>query len=256
MSLDLRAAVARYGREEALAGVDLTIVSGETTALVGPSGSGKSTVLRLLAGLKPPTSGEVWIGGERASAPGRILIPPHRRGVGMVFQDLALWPNLSAVENVALGLYGRRSERHVRAGAALALCGIEALAERRPGSLSGGQQQRVALARALASEPAFLLLDEPFAGLDFVTKTRLFEEIARLARESSVTPVLVTHDPFEALALCRSVAVLEAGKLVERGELSALLRAPRSEILSVFRSQLGAARSLDGTPPADPLHPL
>jgi ABC-type Fe3+/spermidine/putrescine transport system ATPase subunit len=250
VSFELRAVVARYDGHDALAGIDLTISPGEPTALVGPTGSGKSTVLRLLAGLKPPTSGEVWIDGQKASVPGQILVPPHQRGVGMVFQDLALWPNLSAIENVALGLSGRGSARRSRAAAALALCGIETLAERRPGTLSGGQQQRVALARALASEPAFLLLDEPFAGLDLVTKARLLKEIAGLARERSITPVLVTHDPFEAIALCRSVAVLESGKLVEGGDFSAVLQAPRSEILSVFRTQLGTARDLGGRSPA------
>src|SRR5207302_7829754 len=141
------------------------------------------------------------LGGQIVSEPGRILVPPHRRGVTLVFQDLALWPNLSVLDNVLLGLAGTRltrSEARACTREALALCGIAALAARRPGRISGGQQQRVALARALAPRPRFLLLDEPFAGLDLVTRARLLREIAALAVERGVTLLLVTHDPLEA----------------------------------------------------------
>src|SRR5262249_4544290 len=156
---------------------------------------GKSTALRLLAGLELPSAGQVLLDGQAVSGPGKILVPPHRRGVALVFQDLALWPNLSVLDNVLLGLAGAglsRPEARARAAAALPRCGIAPLATRRPGQTSGGQQQRVALARALAPRPKFLLLDEPFAGLDLVTRARLLREVAALAGERRLTVLLVT----------------------------------------------------------------
>jgi len=148
-----------------------------------------------------------WITGdieglERAV----VVLPPHRRGIAMVFQDLALWPNLSVLENVLLGLGGTecsKAERAARATDALALCGIPDLADRKPGTLSGGQQQRIALARSLAVRPAFLFLDEPFPGLDPVIKAKLLREIAALAGDHAFTIVLVTHDPFEGPSSAR-----------------------------------------------------
>lgn len=159
----------------------------------------------------------------------------------MVFQDLALWPNLTVLDNVVLGLSGQRLSRRQareRALEALALCGIGALAARRPGTLSGGQQQRVALARAIAVQPDFLLLDEPFAGLDLVTKMRLLEEIGNVAADQKLTVILVSHDPLEAKALCEFVVVLKEGQVEECGLLDELLRGPKSQLLQVFRNHL------------------
>jgi ABC-type Fe3+/spermidine/putrescine transport system ATPase subunit len=230
-----------YDRHLVLNAVSFTIPAGEHTAILGPSGCGKSTVLRLLAGLEAPSAGQVSLDGRVISEPHQILRPPHLRGVAMVFQDLALWPNLSVIDNVLLGLAGtglRRKEARERAREVLALCAIESLADRKPGAISGGQQQRAALARALAVRPSFLLLDEPFAGLDLLMKTRLLEEIAVLAREQKLTIVLVTHDPTEATTLCRSALVLENGHVKETGAWEDLLSNPRSEMLRVFCSRL------------------
>jgi ABC-type Fe3+/spermidine/putrescine transport system ATPase subunit len=238
---ELRAASKRYGGAFALGRVSFAVPAGGHTALLGPSGSGKSTTLRLLAGLEAPDEGEVWIDGKLASAAGRSLIPPHRRGIAMVFQDLALWPHLSVVDNVLLGLSGvrrPRAERRERARWALALCSIEDLADRRPETLSGGQQQRVALARALAPEPRLLLLDEPFSGLDLVVKARLIDEVRRLAGERGFTVLLVSHDPLEAAPLCPSILVLRDGEVEESGPLAELLEAPRSDLLRAFRDQV------------------
>jgi ABC-type Fe3+/spermidine/putrescine transport system ATPase subunit len=230
-----------YGPTDALIDVSFTVTAGEHLAVLGSSGSGKSTALRLLAGLEAPDVGVILMDGVPVSEPGRILLAPHRRRLSLVFQDLALWPNLSAEANVRMGLSGlalRSAEAMARTREALDLCGIGELATRKPGTLSGGQQQRVALARAVAVRPAFLLMDEPYTGLDPVLKARLLPEVRELAASQGMTMILVTHDPREAVALCRSAVVLECGSVVEAGPLDELLQAPRSELLRVFRGEV------------------
>ena len=237
-AIELRQVTKVYDGRSALSNVSITFAPGEHTAIIGPSGCGKSTLLRLIAGLELPTAGDVLFGHELVSVPGKLLRPPHARGISMVFQDLALWPNLSALENVLLGLSGTalsRREAKRRAARALSLCSMEAMSGRRPEALSGGEQQRVALARALAVRPAFLLLDEPFSGLDLVTKLGLLDEILALASEQEATLILVTHDPLEAKRLCRSAVLLSEGKVEEAGPLKELLESPRSEMMRLFR---------------------
>jgi len=239
--VELKDVSRRYGYSEIFKGVSLEIPAGEHLALLGPSGSGKSTLLRIIAGLDPPSTGEVCLSGRLASSPGRIVLEPHERGLAMVFQDLALWPNLTALENVELGLAGAklaRVSRRERALAALERCGIVELTNRRPAQLSGGQQQRVALARALAVQPRLLLLDEPFSGLDLANKVRLCGEIVGLCESLGITLLVVAHDPLEALALCSSVAVLEEGCISEAGTFERLLQQPASETLRTFVAQL------------------
>jgi ABC-type Fe3+/spermidine/putrescine transport system ATPase subunit len=235
---ELRSVWRHYGRLAALSDVSLHIAAGERLAIVGPSGCGKSTILRVLAGIDVPTQGQVLLDGSIVSDSGRIILPPHRRGVAMVFQDLALWPNLSVLANVKLGLASRglsRKESHHRATEALALCKIEGIADRRPAAISGGQQQRAAIARALAAEPGCLFLDEPFSGLDLVTKAALLEDISRIVDARKVTLVLVTHDPLEAATLCRSAILLEQGRVEQSGRLEELLDEPKTELLRVFK---------------------
>ncbi|MCI0642808.1 MAG: ABC transporter ATP-binding protein [Gemmataceae bacterium] len=236
-----------YGNHIVLRELTLTFAPGENTAILGPSGCGKSTMLRLLAGLDVPSAGQINLDGRPVSQPKMIILPPHARSVSMVFQDLALWPNLTVMGNVRLGLSGmtlERKEREGRAAEALQLCGIHELADRRPGTLSGGQQQRVALARALAVQPRYLLLDEPFSGLDLITKLRLLEDIRSLAKERHFTVLLVCHDPMEAWTLCRFAVTLEQGKVRESGPLLELLASPKSELLRVFRDHLPKSDSL------------
>lgn len=231
-----------YAGQAALSNVSFTVASGGHTAILGPSGCGKSTSLRLLAGLEAPSAGKILFGEEVISEPGKILRPPHLRRIAMVFQDLALWPNLSVLDNVLLGLSGSglsRRDCEERAREALALCAIETLADRLPGTISGGEQQRAALARAIAVRPAFLLLDEPFSGLDLVIKIKLLEDISRLARECGMTILLVTHDPLEAKALCNLLIVLNHGTIEEKGGLNELLRTSQSELIKVFRERAG-----------------
>jgi ABC-type Fe3+/spermidine/putrescine transport system ATPase subunit len=215
------------------------------TAIIGPSGAGKSTLLRLLAGLDAPTHGQILLDDVVISQPQRIIVPPHQRTVSMLFQDLALWPNLPALGNVMLALSGTRlptEARRKRAIAVLDMIGIGHLAYRLPDTLSGGEQQRVALARALAPAPRYLFLDEPFASIDLAVKTRLLAEIAQCAERENIAIVLVTHDPLEALGLGEDGVVLEHGRLIEHGLLRTLLAtaAPQSETLRAFRAQLGA----------------
>jgi len=240
-AFEFRSVSKNYQQELALSDVSFNILAGEHTAILGPSGCGKSTVLRILSGLDAPSAGEVLQDRKIISQTNQIIIPPHRRGIAMVFQDLALWPNLSVLDNVLLGQSGvqlSRQEKQEQADKALNMCGIESLANRLPAELSGGQQQRVALSRAIATRPSFLFLDEPFSGLDLVLKTKLLSEISALAEQSQFTIVLVTHDPMEVMTLCNSAIVLEQGEVVEAGKLFELLHKPESETLRVFRQRV------------------
>lgn len=221
--------------------VSFDIVAGGHLALIGESGSGKSTLLRLLAGLDTLAAGEIRIEDRPVSTAERILVPPHERKIAMVFQDLALWPNLTALGNVVLGMAQAklsRQERRAQALAALRACRLDDLAHRKPNALSAGQQQRVALARAVAVRPSLLLLDEPFAGLDVIVKAQLFDEIKSLCANFGVTLLVVTHDPLEAAALCSEAVVIEKGRLQEKGSLNSLLKDPSSAILKALVAQL------------------
>lgn len=199
--------------------VELACAPGELTALVGPSGSGKTTILKAIAGLYRPrqgriaVDGELWLCTER-----RLFVAPHRRRVGFVFQSFALFPHLTALDNVMAALGHRpRCERVERARALLARVHLDGLEERRPGELSGGQQQRVAVARALAREPAVLLLDEPFSAVDRATRQRLWRELAELRQSLAIPILLVTHDLDEAMLLADRMTVLHRGRTLQSG---------------------------------------
>lgn len=208
--------VARYfGPVRAVDGATLTLRRGQMTVLIGPSGCGKTTLLRLIAGFEVPDRGRVEIGGVTVAQPGRA-VPPERRGVGVVFQDYALFPHLTVAENVAFGL-PRGPEGARRAAWWLRRVGLEGLESRYPHELSGGQQQRVALARALAPRPRLLLLDEPFASLDAALRVRLRREVRQIVVEEGVAALLVTHDPAEALSMADVVAVMVSGRILQVG---------------------------------------
>jgi ABC-type Fe3+/spermidine/putrescine transport system ATPase subunit len=198
----------RYGSTVVIDDLSLSLEAGRHLALTGPSGCGKSTLLRLIAGLEAPLKGAILIEGRSATLDSRIYLPPHRRSVAMVFQDLALWPNLTALANVELGLASTElshKEKRERAAEALALCRISDLGSRKPAQLSGGQQQRVALARALAVRPKLLLLDEPFTGLDAALKAQIIADLTDLSTLHHITLLAATHDPEEAEALACEV---------------------------------------------------
>jgi ABC-type sugar transport system ATPase subunit len=232
-----------YVQTIAVKDVTATFLPGIHVGITGPSGCGKSTLLRLLAGLEVPSSGSVLIDEAPVSHGSKILVPAHRRGIGMVFQDLALWPNLTVLRNVLLGLSGSglsKSEARKRALDTVSLCGVVDLIQRKPGELSGGQQQRTALARALAVRPKFLLLDEPFSSLDLTTKSELLTDIRSLAAEHQITLLLVTHDPVDVMTLCSSLLVMEAGLLKEFGPIAELMKIrPMSGFLDAFMRRSG-----------------
>lgn len=217
--------------------LDLRIEAGELYALVGPSGCGKTTTLRLIAGLERADAGRVQLGATVLSD-GRGCLPPERRGVGLVFQDYALFPHLSVLDNVAFGL--PRRERG-RARELLELVDLADAARRRPGELSGGMQQRVALARALAPRPALLLLDEPFNSLDAQLRGSTRGQVKRLLQETQTTALLVTHDQDEALSLADRLGVMAGGKLLQQGPPEEVYRRPASAFVASF---LGATNLL------------
>lgn len=208
--------------------VDFTCEPRDVLALFGPSGSGKTTILRTIAGLYRPTEASVRSGGEDwVDTERRTFVPPHRRSVGFVFQDYALFPHLTAAGNVMTALGHRpRDERQARAIALLTMVHLSERAGRRPHELSGGERQRVALARALARDPAVLLLDEPFAAVDRAVRRRLQDEIDELRRTLQMPLVLVTHDFEDVVRLATHVLVIERGKAVASGPVTALMSRP------------------------------
>ncbi len=228
----LRNLSCRFGSVQALDGFSLEIGPGEFVALLGPSGCGKTTALRILAGFENATSGEVLVDGQDVQA-----MPPQRRGMGMVFQSYSLFPNMTAIENVAFGLRLRKvgnAERKSKAMSLLEMVELKDRANRYPHQLSGGQQQRVALARALAIEPRVLLLDEPLSALDAKVRVQLREQIRALQRRLSITTVFVTHDQDEALSMADRVAVMRSGKLEQVAPPAELYDNPQTAFVAEF----------------------
>jgi molybdate transport system ATP-binding protein len=224
--------------------VDLTCGPGEVLAIFGPSGSGKSTILRAIAGLSRPAEASVRSGHETwTDTTTGVFAPPHRRAVGFVFQEYALFPHLTAAGNVMAALGHRpRGERRARTELLLAQVGLAGRGHRRPRELSGGERQRVALARALAREPAVLLLDEPFAAVDRTVRRRLQDEIDALRRTLDLPLVLVTHDFEDVVRLATHLTLLEQGRTVASGPLSALTSRPD---LPWLREAVGLGSVLD-----------
>ncbi|MEY3767093.1 MAG: hypothetical protein RLZZ11_160 [Cyanobacteriota bacterium] len=211
--------------------IDFQLRPGELVGLLGPSGCGKTTLLRLIAGFEKPERGVVRIAGREVAGPQRWL-PPERRGVGMVFQDYALFPHLNAWRNACFGL--RHGQDSSRAAWLLELLGLKGLEQRYPHELSGGQRQRLALARALAPGCSLVLLDEPFSNLDVEVRLRLRAELPGVLARCGASGLIVTHDPEEALAICDRVAVLEAGRLHQCASPQEMVSAPATAFVGRF----------------------
>ena len=230
-----------YGHALAVDDVTLHIATGEMVALLGPSGCGKTTTLRMIAGLVAPSGGEVLIGGRSVTR-----LPVHKRNIGMLFQNYALFPHLTVGENVAFGLEMRRigrAETARRVEEALQLVQLAHLAGRLPTAISGGQQQRVALARALVIEPSVLLLDEPLGALDKGLRETMQVELRQLQQRLGITTVIVTHDQEEALTLADRIVIMRAGRLEQVGTPQEIYARPVSRFAAGF---IGAANFLRG----------
>ncbi len=230
----------RFGSLRAVDGANLAVAAGEIVALLGRSGSGKTTLLRAIAGFERATAGEIRIGGRLVESPS-TSVPAHRRSVGLVFQEYALFPHQTVAENIAYGL-GRGA--HARVEELIRTGQLEGLAGRYPHQLSGGQQQRVALLRSLAPRPRVLLLDEPFSNLDASLRIAMREEVAAILRAESMTAVLVTHDRADAMAIADRIAVMEAGKVIEFATPGDLYFRPSNRAAAGFG---GEAQFLGGT---------
>jgi ABC-type Fe3+/spermidine/putrescine transport system ATPase subunit len=227
--LTLKGLTKRFGEVTAVEGLTLELLPGELLTLVGPSGCGKTTTLRLIAGFEAPDAGEIELDGRRITN-----LPPEERGIGIVFQNYALFPHMDAFQNIAYGLKASKSEKRRRVEELLGLMGLKGLERRRPSELSAGQQQRVALARALAPEPKVLLLDEPLSALDVQLRVRLRMELKRLQRRLGITTLYVTHDQEEALAISDRVAVMSEGRLEQLGPPWEVYHRPTSPFVAGF----------------------
>ncbi|HKW35468.1 MAG TPA: ABC transporter ATP-binding protein [Candidatus Acidoferrum sp.] len=233
--LEVRNVGKRFGATEVLKNITLNIASGEFLTLLGESGSGKTTLLRLIAGFEQPSSGEIWMSGERLDR-----LPPYKRPVNTVFQNYALFPHLSALDNVAYGLRVKgapASEIRGRVEKALSMVKMQGFAASRPAQLSGGQQQRIALARALVNRPQLLLLDEPLSALDANLRKQMHSELKALQREIGITFLFVTHDQEEAMALSDRTALLRDGALEQVASPREIYARPATAYTAQFIGQ-------------------
>jgi iron(III) transport system ATP-binding protein len=242
MRISVQDLTKRFGSQEVVSHVGFSIEEGELFTLLGPSGCGKTTLLRLIAGFYAPDGGEIRFDDRVVND-----VPPHERGIGMVFQNYALWPHMTVSQNVAYGLKLQKlASAHIqeRVHGVLEKVKLAGLDARYPGQLSGGQQQRVALARALVLNPKILLLDEPLSNLDAKVRIQVRAEIKKLQQELGITTIYVTHDQEEALTLSDRIAVLERGKLMQVGPPKALYERPANHFVADF---IGINNLIEGT---------
>ena len=244
MLVEMQALTKHFGQTQAVNDFTVTLPDGELVSLLGPSGCGKSTVLNMLAGILKPTAGRIFFDGEDVTA-----LPPERRGIGLVFQNYALYPHMTVLQNISFPLEIQkvpREERQRRARDMAKMVHVDTLLHRRPKELSGGQQQRVAIARALVKNPKLLLLDEPLSNLDARLRLEMREEIRRIQQQTQVTTVFVTHDQEEAMSISDHIALMKDGYLQQYDKPQQLYDSPNNQFVADF---LGAPpiNHLNGT---------
>ncbi len=221
----------------------LTVAPGQVTCLLGPSGCGKSTTLRMIAGVERPDHGRILIDGAPVFGPG-LNLPPERRGVGLMFQDFALFPHLTVAGNVGFGLSGNKTRRALRVGELLEKVGLTGFASKHPHELSGGEQQRVALARALAPRPRVMLMDEPFSGLDNRLRDGIRDETLAVLKAEGAAVLLVTHEPDEAMRMADEIALMRDGRIVQRGAPYNVYNSPIDRDAAAFFSDINVIRGV------------
>ena len=234
-SLEVNSLTVHLGSRKVLDDLSITIAAGTFTAILGPSGCGKTTLLRAIAGLVPPSSGTIRFGKQLVSV-SSLVLPPHKRRIGYVPQEAALFPHLSVAENIAFALDKEnytKDRRRVIVAEMLELIGLSHFGDRMPGELSGGQQTRVALARALAIEPKIVLLDEPFSALDAALRNELREEVSTLLKKRETTALMVTHDREEALVTADMIALMREGRIVQHGTPAEVYFSPTTPYAAV-----------------------
>ena len=231
-----------YGGRSVVADLSLAIAPGQVTCLLGPSGCGKSTTLRMIAGVERPDGGRIEAGG-RVLSDGETDLPPEARGVGLMFQDFALFPHMSVADNVAFGLSGPRAARADRVAELLDRVEMSAFADAMPHHLSGGEQQRVALARALAPRPQIMLMDEPFSGLDNRLRDEVRDRTLDLLKAERTAVLLVTHEPDEAMRMADEIALMRDGRIVQKGAPYNIYNAPVDRMAAAFFSDINVIRA-------------
>ena len=236
-ALEVKQLTKSFQGKEIVKGISLTVERGQLLALLGPSGCGKTTTLRMIAGLEIPDNGEIWIDGTIANRGNKILIPQKQRHIGMVFQDLALWPHMKVYENIEFGLSANkipRAERKKKIEEVLNKVNMQKYSREYPGRLSGGQQQLIAIARAIVTEPKLLLMDEPLSNIDIRLREEIRQEIRRIQHETQITTVYVTHEQEDAFLLASKVAVMNEGIIAQIGTPEEIYNSPISPFIAHF----------------------
>ncbi|MGN0426235.1 MAG: ABC transporter ATP-binding protein [Agathobacter sp.] len=237
MEIRLKNICKGFGKQFSIENLNMTISSGEFATFLGPSGCGKTTILRMIAGLEYPDSGEIWYDDTCVfSSKDKIHVAPEKRNLGFVFQDFALWPHMTVYENVAFPLRARKEKEGIdeKVMGALKAVRLEELAQRYPEQLSGGQQQRVAFARAIVGQPSCILFDEPLSALDAILRDEMRTEIKRLTESLGVTSVFVTHDQTEAMSMSDKIFVLNKGQVHQEGSPEEIYNNPKTKFVANF----------------------
>jgi iron(III) transport system ATP-binding protein len=241
--LQVQSLSCQFGGREVVSEVELQVAAGQVMCLLGPSGCGKSTTLRMIAGVEAPSAGRILIDGIEVYGPNANL-PPEARGVGLMFQDFALFPHLTVAGNVAFGLSGDRASKMKRVDELLERVDLSGFQDKHPHQLSGGEQQRVALARALAPRPRVMLMDEPFSGLDNRLRDGIRDTTLEVLKDEGAAVLLVTHEPDEAMRMADEIALMRAGRLVQSGAPYNIYNKPSDRAAAAFFSDINVIRGV------------